>query len=127
MCRNGSLPRRARARTPACAGPIGRNAGCAWAESRWWTTRGVRSWPFWARGRPRPGEGAEDAWLPVGEWSRCGGLGDDGRDGCEIDLRRLARDYETHPHRSEAMIRVAMIDLISSSLTRESTPNWRYT
>ncbi|MFF4576784.1 IS5 family transposase, partial [Streptomyces sp. NPDC001410] len=27
--------------------------------------------------------------------------------------RRLARDYETHPHRSEAIIHVAMIDLIS--------------
>ncbi|MFD4511593.1 transposase [Streptomyces sp. NPDC058457] len=25
--------------------------------------------------------------------------------------RRLARDYETHPHRSEAIIHVAMIDL----------------
>lgn len=39
--------------------------------------------------------------------------------------RRLARDYETHPHRSEAMIKVAMIDLISHRLTHESTPNWR--
>ncbi|MFE8968269.1 IS5 family transposase [Streptomyces albogriseolus] len=39
--------------------------------------------------------------------------------------RRLARDYETHPHRSEAMIQVAMVDLISRRLTRESTPNWR--
>lgn len=38
--------------------------------------------------------------------------------------RRLARDYETHPHRSEAMIKVAMVDLISRRLTRESTPNW---
>ncbi|MFD4530136.1 IS5 family transposase [Streptomyces sp. NPDC058470] len=27
-----------------------------------------------------------------------------------MDHRRLARDYETHPHRSEAMIRLAMID-----------------
>ena len=41
--------------------------------------------------------------------------------------RRLARDYETHPHRSEAIIHVAMIDLISRRLTRESTPNWRDT
>lgn len=39
--------------------------------------------------------------------------------------RRLARDYETHPHRSEAMIKVAMVDLMSRRLTRESTPNWR--
>jgi transposase len=39
--------------------------------------------------------------------------------------RRLARDYETHPHRSEAMINVAMIDLVSRRLTRETTPNWR--
>ena len=41
--------------------------------------------------------------------------------------RRLAHDYETHPHRSEAIIHVAMIDLISRRLTRESTPNWRDT
>lgn len=41
--------------------------------------------------------------------------------------RRLARDYETHPHRSEAMTRLAMIGLISRRLTRESTPNWRDT
>jgi transposase len=41
--------------------------------------------------------------------------------------RRLTHDYETHPHRSEAMIRLAMIDLISRRLTRESTPNWRDT
>lgn len=39
--------------------------------------------------------------------------------------RSLARDYETHPHRSEAMIHVAMIDLISRRLTRENTLNWR--
>lgn len=41
--------------------------------------------------------------------------------------RRLARDYETHPHRSEAIIHVVMIDLISRRLTSESTPNWRDT
>ncbi|GAA3482382.1 hypothetical protein GCM10018966_069140 [Streptomyces yanii] len=39
--------------------------------------------------------------------------------------RRLARDHETHSHRSEAMIRLAMIDLMSRRLTRESTPNWK--
>ncbi|WP_374196951.1 hypothetical protein [Streptomyces sp. ISL-100] len=39
--------------------------------------------------------------------------------------RRLARAYETHPHRSEAMIKLAMIDLTSRRLTRESTLNWR--
>ena len=39
--------------------------------------------------------------------------------------RRLTRDYETHPHRSEAMIHLAMIDLMSRRLTRESTPNWK--
>lgn len=41
--------------------------------------------------------------------------------------RRLARDYETHSHRSEAIIHVAMIDLTSRRLTSESTPNWRDT
>ena len=39
--------------------------------------------------------------------------------------RRLACEYETHLHRSEAMIQVAMADLISRRLARESTPNWR--
>ncbi len=41
--------------------------------------------------------------------------------------RRLARDYGTHPHRSEAVIRIAMIDLMSRRLTREATLNWRDT
>lgn len=41
--------------------------------------------------------------------------------------RRLARDYETHAHRPEAMIHLAMIDLISRRLAREFTPNWRDT
>ncbi|MGW6856773.1 transposase [Streptomyces xanthophaeus] len=40
-----------------------------------------------------------------------------------MNHRRLARDYETHPHRSEAKIRLAMVDLMSRTLTRESTPN----
>lgn len=40
--------------------------------------------------------------------------------------RRLARDYEALPHRSEAMVHLAMIDLMSRRLTRESTPNWRH-
>lgn len=35
-----------------------------------------------------------------------------------MNHRRLARDYETHPHRSQAMIRLAMIDLMSRGLTR---------
>lgn len=39
--------------------------------------------------------------------------------------RRLARDYETHPHRSEAVIHLALIDLMSRRLTREVTVNWR--
>jgi len=41
--------------------------------------------------------------------------------------RRLARDYETHPHRSEAMIQLAMINLMTRRLTHENTPNWRGT
>ncbi|MGW3140973.1 IS5 family transposase [Streptomyces sp. NPDC001139] len=39
--------------------------------------------------------------------------------------RRLARDYETHPHRSEAMIHLAMADLMARRLTGESTVSWR--
>ncbi|MFD1935467.1 transposase [Nonomuraea mangrovi] len=39
--------------------------------------------------------------------------------------RRLARDYEALPARSEVMIHVAMIDLMSRHLTGESTPTWR--
>jgi transposase len=39
--------------------------------------------------------------------------------------RRLVRDYETLPNRSETMIRWAMIDNMSRRLTQESTPTWR--
>jgi transposase len=39
--------------------------------------------------------------------------------------RRLARDYEALPARSEAMIHLAMIDLMTRRLTGESTPTWR--
>jgi transposase len=39
--------------------------------------------------------------------------------------RRLARDYETNPQRSRAMIHWAMIDIMSRRLTGESTPSWR--
>lgn len=41
--------------------------------------------------------------------------------------RRLARDYETHPHRSEAMVHLTMIDLMARRLTGEATLNWRGT
>jgi transposase len=41
--------------------------------------------------------------------------------------RRLARDYEALPARSEAMIHLAMIDLMARRLTGESTPTWRGT
>ena len=34
--------------------------------------------------------------------------------------RRLARDYETLPHRSEAMIHLAMTDLMARRLTGET-------
>ncbi|WP_330300695.1 IS5 family transposase [Streptomyces sp. NBC_00503] len=39
--------------------------------------------------------------------------------------RRLARDYETHPHRSEAIIHLAMTDLMARRLTGENTISWR--
>ena len=39
--------------------------------------------------------------------------------------RCLVRDYETLPARSEAMIHIAMINLMTRRLTRESTPAWR--
>jgi transposase len=41
--------------------------------------------------------------------------------------RRLARDYETLPASSEAMIHIAMIDNVSKRVTGESTPTWRDT
>jgi transposase len=41
--------------------------------------------------------------------------------------RRLARDYEALPARSEAMIHLAMIDLMARRCTGESTPTWRGT
>ncbi|WP_242419642.1 transposase, partial [Frankia sp. CpI1-P] len=42
-----------------------------------------------------------------------------------MSYRRLARDYETRPTRSEAMIHLAMIDLMARRATGESTPTWR--
>ncbi|MFJ2847709.1 IS5/IS1182 family transposase, partial [Streptomyces griseofuscus] len=39
--------------------------------------------------------------------------------------RRLARDYETRPARSEAMIHVAMAELMARRLTSENTISWR--
>ncbi len=39
--------------------------------------------------------------------------------------RRLARDYETLPARSEAMIHLAMADLMARRLTGEATISWR--
>ncbi len=39
--------------------------------------------------------------------------------------RRLTRDYETLPARSEAMIHLAMTDLMARRLTGEATISWR--
>ncbi|MEU9047779.1 MULTISPECIES: IS5 family transposase, partial [unclassified Kitasatospora] len=44
-----------------------------------------------------------------------------------MNHRRLARDYETLPARSEAMIHLAMISLMTRRLTGETTPTWRGT
>ncbi len=44
-----------------------------------------------------------------------------------MNHRRLARDYEALPARSEAMVHVAMIGLMTRRLTSESTPTWRGT
>lgn len=41
--------------------------------------------------------------------------------------RRLVHDYEALPSRSEAMIHIAMIDLMSRRLTGESAPTWHGT
>jgi transposase len=41
--------------------------------------------------------------------------------------RRLARDYETLPASSEAMIHLAIIDNASKRTTDEATPTWRGT
>ncbi|MFD9397181.1 IS5 family transposase [Streptomyces sp. NPDC060000] len=41
--------------------------------------------------------------------------------------RRLARDYETLPASSEAMIHVASIDNLAKRITDETTPSWRGT
>ncbi|GAB2768628.1 hypothetical protein GCM10027072_79460 [Streptomyces bullii] len=38
---------------------------------------------------------------------------------------RLARDYETLPARSEAMVHLAMTDLMARRLTGETTISWR--
>lgn len=42
-----------------------------------------------------------------------------------MNRRRLTRDYEAHSHRSEAMIHLAMINLMTRRLTAGSTPTWR--
>ncbi|MFG2775041.1 hypothetical protein [Streptomyces sp. NPDC048350] len=39
--------------------------------------------------------------------------------------RRLAPDYETLPTRSEAVIHIAMTDLMTRRLTSENTTSWR--
>ncbi len=39
--------------------------------------------------------------------------------------RRLARDYEALPTRSEAMIHLAMTGLMARRLTGENTISWR--
>lgn len=39
--------------------------------------------------------------------------------------RSLARDYETLPTRSEAIIPIAMTDLMARRLTSENTISWR--
>lgn len=39
--------------------------------------------------------------------------------------RRLARDYARHPHRSAAMIHLAMTDLMARRITGENTISWR--
>lgn len=41
--------------------------------------------------------------------------------------RRLARDYETLPARSEAMIHLASIGNLAKRTTDENTPTWRGT
>jgi len=41
--------------------------------------------------------------------------------------RRLARDYETLPVSSEAMIHIASIDNLARRITDETTPTWRGT
>lgn len=39
--------------------------------------------------------------------------------------RRLAHDYETLPTRSEALVNLAMTDLMARRLTGENTVSWR--
>lgn len=46
-------------------------------------------------------------------------------DGCFMLHRRLARDHETLPARSEAMIHLAMTDLMARRLTGEAAISWR--
>lgn len=43
-----------------------------------------------------------------------------------MNHRRLARDYETRPAVSEAMIHIAMIDNLTRRITDETTPTWRH-
>lgn len=40
-----------------------------------------------------------------------------------MNRRRLTRAYEAKPHRSEAMVHLAMINLMTRHLAAESTPS----
>ncbi|MFJ4680338.1 hypothetical protein [Kitasatospora sp. NPDC088783] len=44
-----------------------------------------------------------------------------------MNHRRLVREYETLPARSEAMVHLATINLMTRRLTGETTPAWRGT
>lgn len=41
-----------------------------------------------------------------------------------MNHRRMARDYETHPHHPEAMVHLAMINLMTRRLTENARPGW---
>ncbi|MES5825364.1 transposase [Streptomyces sp. RG80] len=47
--------------------------------------------------------------------------------GWAMHHRRLVRDYERQPQRSETTIHLAMIGLMARAHTGEATPNWRGT
>lgn len=43
----------------------------------------------------------------------------------KMNHRRLARGYQLHPHRSEATVHLAMVNLMTRRLTAGYTPAWR--
>ncbi|WP_408058980.1 hypothetical protein OIE52_49415 [Streptomyces canus] len=71
--------------------------------------------------------GITKAWVNVGYRTTAIDRGAYRGIGWLMHHRRLARDYERHPYRSEVMLHLAMIGLTARRLPGEAFPTWRGT